>query len=193
MNPVLPRYEFRHPLPVPDLTTSQNRYRELLVVSRQYEATKNLIDFGFASQPSTAWKEPPAGSLVWKCVVCPRKTLDFDNLPKLWVNDPNEWRKFISLCYDGNFSGVHTISRQPGNNVPLFPGTGMFEHPDIISRHMAKAVDDSALRRIDPHLVSSALQTVSNAPIIEHGRMMTTSPVTGTVLPPAPVKLPARL
>ncbi|VDB85616.1 unnamed protein product [Peniophora sp. CBMAI 1063] len=136
-----------------DFRLAPNRYPELLLVDRQFSAIKNLIDFGFASQPLASWKAPPAGGLVWKCVVCPRKTPDFSNIPKAWESNPQEWRKFISLCYDGNFSGDHTISRNPGNNVPLYPGTGMFEHPDIVRAHSAKAVDDKDLRRIYPDLV----------------------------------------
>ena len=124
-----------------------------MLVGRQYTATKNVIDFGFATVPLAQWKEPGSGSLVWKCVVCPRKTPDFNNLPKAWEADPEEWRKFVSLCYDGNFSGDHTISRRPGNNVPLFPGTGMFDHPDIIRQHSEKAFDDRALQQLYPDLV----------------------------------------
>ncbi|KZV61151.1 hypothetical protein PENSPDRAFT_593162 [Peniophora sp. CONT] len=129
-----------------------NRYGETLVVSRQYECIKNLVDLGYASQPLQGWKAPPAGGLVWKCVVCPRMTPEFNNLPKAWQDDPEEWRKFVSLAYDGNFSGDHTISRRPGNNVPLFPGTGMFEHPATMEKHMEKAVDNRDLRRMDPSL-----------------------------------------
>lgn len=131
----------------------QNRYHELNLVARQYTATQNLIDFGYATQPLTSWKDPPAGGLVWKCIVCPRKTPDFNNLPRLWERNPDEWRLFVSLCYDGNFSGDHTISRRPGNNVPFYPGTGFFNHPDVVAEHMKHAVDDKALKRIIPDLV----------------------------------------
>ncbi|VDB91414.1 unnamed protein product [Peniophora sp. CBMAI 1063] len=133
-----------------DPRLAPNRYSEALVASRQFEAIKNLIDFGYATQPSESPKNPSPGGLVWQCIVCPRKTPNFNNLPKAWVNNPNEWRKFVSFCYDGNFSGDHTISRRPGNNVPLFPGTGMFDHPDVVRQHMAKAVDDNDLRKMDP-------------------------------------------
>ncbi|VDB94418.1 unnamed protein product [Peniophora sp. CBMAI 1063] len=134
-----------------DPRLAPNRYPEMLVASRQFVAVKNLIDFGYASQPSSGSRDPSPGGLVWKCIVCPRKTPDFNNLPKAWENNPDEWRTFVSLCYDGNFSGDHTISRRLDNNVPLFPGTGMFDHPDVVRQHMAKAVDDSDLRKIDPN------------------------------------------
>ncbi|VDB90254.1 unnamed protein product [Peniophora sp. CBMAI 1063] len=134
-----------------------NRYPEMLLVSRQYTAIKNLIDFGYASQLQANWKHPPAGGLVWKCIVCPRKSRDFNNLPKAWEADPDEWRKFVSLCYDGNFSGDHTISRNPGNNVPIYPGTGMFDHPDLVKAHSMRAVDDQDLRRIYPNLDESTV------------------------------------
>ncbi|VDC02771.1 unnamed protein product [Peniophora sp. CBMAI 1063] len=135
-----------------ELRLAPNRYPELLLVSRLYTAIKNLIDFGFASRPLQDWRDPPPGGLVWKCIVCPRKTPDFNNLPKVWQTDPEEWRKFVSLCYDGNFSGDHTISWRPGNNVPLFPGTGMFGHPDAIAAYEVKSLDDRALRQIYPNL-----------------------------------------
>ncbi|VDC00266.1 unnamed protein product [Peniophora sp. CBMAI 1063] len=129
-----------------------NRYHELNLVSRQYTAVQNIIDFGFATQTLEDWADPPSGGLVWKCVVCPRKTADFNNLPRKWEVDPEEWRLFVSMCYDGNFSGDHTISRCPGNNVPFFPGTGFFNHPDTVEEHMKHAVDDKALKRIIPDL-----------------------------------------
>ncbi|VDB98977.1 unnamed protein product [Peniophora sp. CBMAI 1063] len=135
-----------------ELRLAPNRYPELLLVSRLYTAIKNLIDFGYASQPLAKYREPTGGALVWKCIVYPRKTIDFNNIPKIWLTNPNEWRKFVSLCYDGNFSGDHTISRRLGNNVPLFPGTGMFDHPDAVAAHAEKAMDDKALRRIYPNL-----------------------------------------
>lgn len=123
------------------------------LVCRQYSATQDLINFGYATQTLQTWVEPPAGGLVWKCIVCPRKVPDFNNLPRKWEDDPDEWRLFISLCYDGNFSGDHTISRRPGNNVPFYPGTGFFNHPDVVAEHMKKAVDDRSLKRILPDLV----------------------------------------
>ncbi|VDB96112.1 unnamed protein product [Peniophora sp. CBMAI 1063] len=129
-----------------------NRYHELNLVSRQYSAVQNLIDFGYATQPLTTWKDPPPGGLVWKCIVCPRKTLEFNNVPRKWEEDPDEWRLFVSMCYDGNFSGDHTISKRPGNNVPFYAGTGFFNHPDIVAEHMKHAVDDKALKRILPDL-----------------------------------------
>ncbi|KZV61563.1 hypothetical protein PENSPDRAFT_567339, partial [Peniophora sp. CONT] len=119
-----------------------NRYHEMNLVTRQYTAIQNLIDFGYATQTLQSWKDPPAGGLVWKCVVCPRKTPEFNNIPRKWEENPDEWRLFVSLCYDGNFSGDHTISRIPGNNVPFYPGTGFFNHPDVVAEHMKKAVDD---------------------------------------------------
>ncbi|VDB84679.1 unnamed protein product [Peniophora sp. CBMAI 1063] len=159
-----------------ELRLAPNRYPKLLLVSRLYTAIKNLIDFGYASQPLANWREPPAGGLVWKCIVCPRKTPEFNNLPKIWERDPDEWRKFVSLCYDGNFSGDHTISRRPGNNVSLYPGTGMFDLADAVAAHAARALDDRALRRIYPDL------NANDKPCHEHKAAATVGKVRSKVV-----------
>lgn len=66
------------------------------------------------------------------CIVCPKE----DNLPKGYRQDPDSWAIFYSFVHDGNFSAQHTLSRQPGNNIPLFPGTGAFQDPEEVKEAM---------------------------------------------------------
>lgn len=120
---------------------------------RQYTATDALIVHGYAHQPILSWKPPPAGGLFHKCIVCPT----FKNLPPLWERDPDSWAIFYSWVHDGNFSGQHTVSRQAGNNVPLYPGTGAFQDPAEVKAALKDAKTDQTLEEEDPQLVSQSL------------------------------------
>ncbi|VDB99537.1 unnamed protein product [Peniophora sp. CBMAI 1063] len=131
-----------HPSTVP------NRYLEALRVIREYTVVDNLIVHGFAHQPVDDWKPPPPGGLFYRCVVCPSKR----NLPRGHKNDPNSWAFYHTFAHDGNFSGQHTVSLQPGNNIPLFPGTGAFQHPDEAKADLAAMKTDKQVRKEAEHL-----------------------------------------
>ncbi|VDC03262.1 unnamed protein product [Peniophora sp. CBMAI 1063] len=132
-------------------STVVNRYREHLRVMRQYTAVDSLIVHGYAHQDYNNWRAPPPGGLFHKCVVCP----SVDNLPPLWERDPNAWAIFFSWVHDGNFSAQHTVSKEPGNNVPLFPGTGAFQHPDEVRAALKKNVTDRDLQKVQPELFAN--------------------------------------
>ena len=116
---------------------------------REYNAIDNLITHGYAHQPLDGWQPPPPGGLFHRCVACPSE----DNLPEGYKDDPNSWAYFYSWSHDGNFSAQHTVSRQPGNNVPLFPGTGAFQHPDEVKAALGKVKTDRHLKKESPELV----------------------------------------
>ena len=120
---------------------------------REYTATDNLIVHGYAHQEAASWEPPPPGSLFHKCVVCPSE----ENLPKDYKSDPNSWGIFYSFTHDGNFSAQHTVSRRPGNNVPLFPGTGAFQHPDDMKADLQSMKSDKQLKQESPELVCTSL------------------------------------
>ncbi|VDC00896.1 unnamed protein product [Peniophora sp. CBMAI 1063] len=126
-----------HPSTVPD------RYLEGLRVMREWTVIESLIVHGYAHQPLQDWKPPPAGGLFHRCVVCPSER----NLPKGYKSDLNSWAFFYSFVHDGNFSAQHTVSLQPGNNVPIFPGTGAFQDPDEIKKDLASVKTDCQLRK----------------------------------------------
>lgn len=110
---------------------------------REYTAVENLIVHGYAHQPLDQWVAPPPGGLFHKCVVCPTK----DNVPKNHKKDPNSWAIFHSMAHDGNFSAQHTLSIHPGNNVPLLPGTGAFQHPEEMKKDLQSMKNDQQLRK----------------------------------------------
>lgn len=83
------------------------------------------------------------------CVVCPAA----DNVPKGHKDDPDSWAIFPSYVHDGNFKAQHTVSRQPGNNVPIFPGTGAFQHPDSVKADLESMLTDKEIREKEPELV----------------------------------------
>ncbi|VDB96616.1 unnamed protein product [Peniophora sp. CBMAI 1063] len=136
-----------HPSTVPD------RYLEGLRVLREWNIIQSLITHGFAHQPMETWEPPGPGELFHSCVVCPSKK----NLPRGYLNDPNSWGYFWAFVHDGNFNGQHTVSRQPGNNVPIFPGTGAFQHPDEAKRDLASVKTDQQIRKEAEHLFAKDL------------------------------------
>ncbi|VDB96079.1 unnamed protein product [Peniophora sp. CBMAI 1063] len=129
----------------------QDRYLEGLRVMREWTVIDNLITHGFAHQPLENWQPPPPGSLFHRCVVCASKK----NLPRGYKGHIHKWAIFHSYVHDGNFSGEHTVSRQPGNNVPIFPGTGAFQHPEGIKRDLASMKTDKQLRKEAEHLFAN--------------------------------------
>lgn len=66
-------------------------------------------------------------------------------MPDGWANSPYAWGYQYAWNIDGNFEAQHTTSRSDENNVYLFPGTAMFNHPDEEARTAQQAVDDADL------------------------------------------------
>lgn len=144
---------------------------------REYTSVDNLIVHGYAHPDPAMWVNPPPGGLFHKCCVCPTK----DNVPKNYKNDPNSWAVFYCFVHDGNFSGGHTVSKQPGNNVPFFPGSGAFQHPDEMKDDLRSMKSDQQLKKEDADLVSCQLfrQCVRQHPV----SLSTTSRATSTRQP----------
>ncbi|KZV62306.1 hypothetical protein PENSPDRAFT_591598, partial [Peniophora sp. CONT] len=132
----------RHTNPLHPSTVA-DRYAESLRIMREYPAIDNLIVHGFAHQPEDKWKPPPPGKLMHGCITCPVA----ENLPKGYAKDKDSWAFFYSLAHDGNFSAQHTVSRQPGNNVPLFPGTGAFQDPVSMKEDLASMKSDQDVKK----------------------------------------------
>lgn len=66
-------------------------------------------------------------------------------MPLNWKNSPYAWGYQYAWNIDGNFEAQHTIDRTADNNVFLYPGTAMFNHPDEEQRLVREAVDDPDL------------------------------------------------
>ncbi|KZV58883.1 hypothetical protein PENSPDRAFT_566850, partial [Peniophora sp. CONT] len=113
-----------------DWRSVANRYPETIRCDREYRACLALINHGFAHQVLEVWKDPGAADLVYRCVACPRPTGPFRNMPLGWETSPYAWGYQYAWNIDGNFEAQHTASRAAENNVFLYPGTAMFNHPD---------------------------------------------------------------
>lgn len=123
----------------------QNRYPETLRCDREYRACSALISHGFAHQVLERWVDPGPGDMVYRCVVCPRPTGPLRNMPANWEKSPYAWGYQYAWNVDGNFEAQHTVSRMAENNVFLYPGTAMFNHPDREANILRDAVDDAGL------------------------------------------------
>lgn len=66
-------------------------------------------------------------------------------MPLGWAQSPYAWGYQYVWNIDGNFEGQHTASKVPENNVYLYPGTAMFNHPEHEASVLRDAVDDGDL------------------------------------------------
>lgn len=123
----------------------QNRYAELLRCDREYRACLSLINHTFAHQVLEKWVDPGPGDLAYHCVACPRPSGPFRNMPLHWERNSNSWAYQYAWNIDGNFEAQHTASRSVENNIYLFPGTAMFNHPEEEASVVAQALDDNDL------------------------------------------------
>lgn len=105
----------------------------------------SLINHSFAHQVLDQWIEPGAGDLMYHCVACPRPSGQYRNMPSNWRDSPYSWGYQYAWNIDGNFEAQHTASRSAENNVYLYPGTAMFNHPEVEAKLRQSAVDDSDL------------------------------------------------
>ncbi|VDC02221.1 unnamed protein product [Peniophora sp. CBMAI 1063] len=122
-----------------------NRYPETLRCNREYRACRALIQHGFAYQVLEQWVDPGPGDLMYRCVACPRPSGPLRNMPEHWERSPYAWGYQYTWNIDGNFEAQHTASRSTENNVYLFPGTAMFNHPEDELVVLRDAVDDAGL------------------------------------------------
>lgn len=99
----------------------------------------------FAHQVLEAWVDPGPGDLMHHCVACPRPSGPLRNMPLDWKTRPFAWGYQYTWNIDGNFEAQHTASKSAENNVYLFPGTAMFNHPDVEARVLEDALDDNDL------------------------------------------------
>jgi hypothetical protein len=128
----------------------QNRYKELLRVSRQWRNLKDRKSFGFGHHD----REPGPGELTTFCPVCPQAGL---NLPDDWKDDPNRYTmQHMSLEFsftekqcrtvytrglvkDGNFTAVHQIQKNPDDDVWLAEGEGFMVGQEHYQNHLKVA------------------------------------------------------
>ncbi|KAK7686644.1 hypothetical protein QCA50_010244 [Cerrena zonata] len=99
-------------------TTVPNRYRELMMISRQWRNLKSRQRAGYAYRQANSI---PPGGLALFCPACPQPGI---NLPDDWMNDPDRTKYMRTLLVDGNFKQDHLAMKYDSDNVPLSDGHG---------------------------------------------------------------------
>ncbi|EFI26753.1 hypothetical protein CC1G_15677 [Coprinopsis cinerea okayama7 len=106
----------------------QDRYRELLRCSREWRRLKELKRHGF----SHLGRAPEEGEMALYCAACPQPDV---NLPADWRDDPEQWKYYVTLVADGNFSLVHR--KQKGDeDVWLKRGEGYLVERTRYAKHI---------------------------------------------------------
>ncbi|KAK7692105.1 hypothetical protein QCA50_003724 [Cerrena zonata] len=99
-------------------TMVPNRYRELLLISREWRNLKARQRAGYAYSPPDAI---PAGGLALFCPACPQPGV---NLPDDWKSDPDRKKYMRTLLADGNFKQDHLKMKYDSDDVALSDGHG---------------------------------------------------------------------
>jgi len=130
----------------------QDRYRELLHVSRLWRNLQALKQFGFGHDEI---QEPRPGALAIFCPACPQPGI---NLPEEWEVNPDQrvffwlgsfrcsqafcrWLFRRSLVADGNFTADHMKMRCPDADVTLTHGSGYMVENKRYIEHLSQTVE----------------------------------------------------
>ena len=113
---------------------SQDRYKELLRVSREWNDLQNRKRAGFAHDPQLAAENKP-GSLAVFCPACPQPGI---NLPVNWKQDQLPWRFMRVMMLDGCFKADH-LAMNSKNDICLADGLMFWVGHDKYQEHLLKA------------------------------------------------------
>ena len=114
---------------LPTLNYPQNRYRELLRVSRQWRNLKEWKWFGFGHRKET----PGPAEMALFCPTCPQPGI---NLPETWQDDPREWLYWRSLVVDGNFVAIHQFQQRSVDDVWVKNGESFMTEREKYQQHL---------------------------------------------------------
>lgn len=131
------------------LRSPQDRYRELLRVSKVWADIQTRIKFGFGFKKE---EKPGDGDLALFCVSCPQS--DY-NLPDGWeqFKDQYVWPSCTAfsnshmcasvryifkrqIVFDGNFSQDSLKMRRPDQDVRIEDGEGMMVREEPFQKHL---------------------------------------------------------
>ncbi len=116
---------------------TQDRYRELMRVSRIWDDMTNRKRAGFGHDKALA-SNPPPGSLALFCPACPQPGI---NLPPNWENEQDaEWKYAKVINMDGNFKADHIRMNTP-DDVNLQNGLGFFVEKELYKKHLGTTID----------------------------------------------------
>ncbi|KAG1857639.1 hypothetical protein C8R48DRAFT_607105, partial [Suillus tomentosus] len=106
----------------------QDRYCELMRVSRQWRDLMNRKRFGFGHDSLV---KPGPGNLALFCAACPQPGI---NMLFHWQDN---WLIMQRYVVDGNFTAQHMNMRQPHLDVSLSDGLGYLLQKSSCSNHRA--------------------------------------------------------
>ena len=155
---------FPHLVPVSQLAfwsrgrshNSQDRYRELLRVGRQWRNLKERKWFGFGHRN----QHPKAAEMALFCPACPQSGV---NLQQGWKNDGRDWLYWRTLVADGNFVAVHQVQPRGGDDVWIKDGESFMAETGRYQAHLASTVERPEVRAC-PHLRQYPQSAISNHP-----------------------------
>jgi hypothetical protein len=119
---------------VNDSVFTQDRYRELMRISRQWRHLKNKLKFGFAN----THREAGLGDLAYFCPTCPQPGV---NLPLDWAKDADDWKHQRVFVVNGNFSAEHMKARGNSKDIHLTKESGYCTGVDEYKQHLSTAKD----------------------------------------------------
>lgn len=121
-------------MPAQGLKHSQNRYRELLRVGRQWRNLKERKWFGFGHVN----RHPDAAEMALFCPACPQPGVNVD---EAWKDDPREWLYWRTLVADGNFVAVHQVQPRSVDDVWIKDGQSFMTATERYRQHIACTVE----------------------------------------------------
>lgn len=114
---------------VSTLSGYQDRYRELLRVSRQWRNLKEWKWFGFGHRKDI----PGPAEMALFCPACPQPSI---NLPEGWKNDPQQWLFWRSFVVDGNFVALHQFQARSVDDVWIKSGESFMTERQRYKQHL---------------------------------------------------------
>ncbi|KAH9013590.1 hypothetical protein EDB85DRAFT_1899632 [Lactarius pseudohatsudake] len=109
----------------------QNRYKQLLRASRQWQDLKCRMESGLGHQPEG--ESPLDGAMAIFCPACPQPGI---NLPTDWKTLYPPDQLIQTFIMDGNFSAEHMRHRSGEKDVALSAGMAFMANPDSYKAHL---------------------------------------------------------
>ncbi|EAU83280.2 hypothetical protein CC1G_13152 [Coprinopsis cinerea okayama7 len=113
--------------------TVPDRYRELLRCSREWRRLKDLKRHGFGHLK----RSPGEGEMALYCAACPQPGV---NIPEGWQDDPEQWKYYVTLVADGNFTLLHRKQRGE-DDVWLKNGEGYLVERTRYAKHISATTE----------------------------------------------------
>ncbi|OJA11809.1 hypothetical protein AZE42_13632 [Rhizopogon vesiculosus] len=117
------------------MAPTQDHYRELMRVARQWHQCKLYKWYGFAHDS----QEPSQGELALFCPACPQPGINLDLPDGDDIDDSLAWMYSRTVVMDGNFKAEHLHPVNPADEVSLMDGLGFMVSDPTYKWHLALA------------------------------------------------------